>query len=202
MKFKFNIKFSFFILTILFFILTIFLINSTFARYLTALTATSTVEFGSWSILVNDQNIIENTNLSEFIIPVFNSNPTYIAEDKIVPTSSGYVKININYEEVSVPFEYKISFNQGNSTPLEDFKFTNYTIDGNSEIIVDDSVSSIIGTINPDGVTTERDFILNFAWIDDNSASLDDTQDTSYSRNFEDLNFLFNLEFTQLESVT
>lgn len=202
MKFKFNIKFSFFILTILFFILTIFLINSTFARYLTALTATSTVEFGSWSILVNDQNIIENTNLSEFIIPVFNSNPTYIAEDKIVPTSSGYVKININYEEVSVPFEYKISFKQGNSTPLEDFKFTNYTIDGNSEIIVDDSVSSIIGTINPDGVTTERDFILNFAWIDDNSASLDDTQDTSYSRNFEDLNFLFNLEFTQLESVT
>ena len=202
MKFKFNVKFNFFFFTVLFFILTIFLIRSTFARYLTALTTTSTVEFGSWSILVNNQNILENANLSECIIPIFNNNPTYIAEDKIVPTSSGYVTININYEKVSVPFEYKISFDQGNSTPLEDFKFTNYSIDGGSPIIVDDSVSSIIGTINPDGVTTERNFLLNFAWIDDESASLDDTQDTSYSRNFEDLNFLFNLEFTQLESVT
>ena len=202
MKLKFNIKFSFFILTVLFLISTIFLIYSTFARYLTALTTTSTVEFGSWSILVNNQNIMENANLSECIIPVFNSNPTYISEDTIVPTSSGYVEININYEEVSVPFEYKISFDQGNFTPLEDFKFINYTINGGSPIIVDNSITSIAGTINPDGVTTECDFVLNFAWIDDNSASLDDIEDTTYSRNFDKLNFLFNLEFTQLESVT
>lgn len=202
MKFKFNIKFSFFILTVLFLILTIFLISSTFARYITALTATSTVEMGSWSILVNNQNIIENANLSERIIPVFNSNPTYIAENTIVPTSSGYVEININYEEVSVPFEYKISFDQGNSTPLEDFKFINYSINGGSAIIVDDSNSSIIGTINPDGVTTERNFLLNFTWIDDNDSSFNDVQDTAYSRNFDKLNFLFNLEFTQLESLT
>ena len=202
MKFKFNIKFSFFILTVLFLILTIFLISSTFARYITALTATSTVEMGSWSILVNNQNIIENANLSEHIIPVFNSNPTYIAENTIVPTSSGYVEININYEEVSVPFEYKISFDQGNSTPLEDFKFINYSINGGSAIIVDDSNSSIIGTINPDGVTTERNFLLNFTWIDANDSSFNDVQDTAYSRNFDKLNFLFNLEFTQLESLT
>lgn len=199
---KFNIKFNFFVLTILFFILTIILITSTFARYLTALTATSTVEMGSWSILVNNQNIMENANLSEYIIPVFNGNPTYIAEDKIVPSSSGYVEINFNYEEVSVPFEYKISFAQGNSTPLDDFKLINYSIDGGSQIAVDDSFSSIVGTINPDGITTEHDFLLNFTWIDDNSNSLDDFEDTAYSRNFDELNFLFNIEFTQLESLT
>lgn len=199
MKLKFNIKLYFFILAILFLILTVFLINNTFARYITALTATSTVKMGRWSILVNDQNIVENSNLSERIIPVFNSNPTYIAEDKIVPTSTGYVTININYEEVSVPFEYKISFVQENSTPLADFKFTDYSIDGGSAIQVDNANSIIIGNITPDGITTEHNFLLNFAWVDDSSASLDDTKDTAYSRNFDELNLLFNLEFTQVE---
>lgn len=199
MKFKFNIKLYFFILAILFLILTVFLINSTFARYITALTTTSTVEMGRWSILVNNQNIMENSNLSERIIPVFNSNPNYIAEDKIVPTSTGYVTININYEEVSVPFEYKISFDQGNSTPLADFKFTDYSIDGGSAIQVDNANSIITGTITPDGITTEHNFLLNFAWVDDSSASFDDTEDTAYSRNFDELNLLFNLEFTQVE---
>ena len=199
MKFKFNIKLYFFILAILFLILTVFLINSTFARYITALTTTSTVEMGRWSILVNNQNIMENSNLSERITPVFNSNPNYIAEDKIVPTSTGYVTININYEEVSVPFEYKISFDQGNSTPLADFKFTDYSVDGGSAIQVDNANSIITGTITPDGITAERNFLLNFAWVDDPSASFDDTEDTAYSRNFDELNLLFNLEFTQVE---
>lgn len=198
MKFKFNIKLFFLFLTILFFILTAFLINNTFARYITSLTATSTVEMGRWLILVNNQNIIENSNLSERIIPVFNSNPTYIAEDKIVPTSTGYVTVNINYEEVSVPFEYKISFLQGNSTPLTDFKFTDYSIDGGPAIPVDNLNSIITGNITPDGITTEHNFLLNFAWLDDSSASLDDSKDTAYSRNFDELNLLFNLEFTQL----
>ena len=197
---KFNIKFCFFILTCIFLIFTVFLINSTFARYITALTATSTVEMGTWSIIVNNQNVVENSNLSECITPIFNSNPTYIADDKIVPTSTGYVEININYEEVNVPFEYKISFKQENSTILEDFKFTDYSIDGGTAIMVDNADSSIIGTINPDGLTTEHNFLLNFAWIDDESASFDDMEDTAYSRNFDELNFLFNLEFTQLDS--
>ena len=199
MKLKFNIKLCFFLLTILFFILTMFLINTTFARYITSLTTTSTVEMGKWLILVNEQNIMENSNLSEHIIPVFNSNPTYIAEDKIVPTSTGYVEININYEEVTVPFEYKISFIQENATPLEDFKFTDYSIDGGSAIQVDNTNSIITGTITPDDITTERNFLLNFAWIDNASASLDDIEDTAYSRNFDELNLLFNLEFTQVE---
>lgn len=202
MKFKFNIKLCFFLLTILFLILTLFLINNTFSRYITALTATSTVEMGRWSILVNNQNIMENSNLSERIIPVFNSNPTYIAEDKIVPTSTGYVEININYEEVTVPFEYKISFDQGNSTPLEDFKFTSYSIDGGSTVQVDNSNHIITGNITPDGITTKHDFLLNFAWVDDSSASLDDIKDTAYSRNFDELNLLFNLEFTQVEPAS
>lgn len=172
---------------------------STYARYLTALTATSTVELGSWLIKVNNQNIIENADLSEKIIPVFESNPEYIAEDKIVPTSTGYVEINIDYEKVNVPFKYEVSFSQGNSTILEDFKFTSYSINGGSLTSVDDSNTMITETISPTETNRTRSLLLNFAWIDNTDETLNDIQDTTYSRNFENLEFRFNVNFTQLQ---
>lgn len=199
MKYKLNLKLLFFILTLSFLLVTVFFMYSTYARYVTALTATSTVELGSWLIEVNNQNIIENSDLSEKIVPVFESNPEYIAEDKIVPTSTGYVEINIDYEKVNVPFKYEVTFSQGNSTVLEDFKFTSYSINGGSLISVDDSNSIITETIPPTETDRTRSLLLNFAWIDETGEAMNDIQDTAYSRNFENLDFRFNVNFTQLQ---
>lgn len=196
---KFNIKLCTFILAIFFFLFSVYLIYTTYARYVTALTATSTVELGSWMIEVNNQNIIENSDLSEKIIPIFNSNTEYIAEGKIVPTSTGYVEIDINYEKVNVPFEYKINFSQSNSTVLEDFKFTSYSIDGGSLVTVDDSNSIITETISPDETPRTRSLLLNFAWFDGTGETFNDINDTAYSRNFDELGLQFNIEFIQLQ---
>ena len=199
MKFKFNIKLCTFLLAIFFLLFSIYLMYTTYARYVTALTATSTVELGSWMIEVNNQNIIENSDLSEKIIPIFDSNTEYIAEGKIVPTSTGYVEIDINYEKVNVPFEYKISFSQSNSTILEDFKFTSYSIDGGSLITVDDSSPIITETISPTETPRTRSLLLNFAWVDGTGETFNDINDTAYSRNFDELGLQFNIEFIQLQ---
>lgn len=203
MKSKINIKTLFFLLSILFLILTIFLIQFTYARYITALTAKSYVEMGSWLIRVNNQNIIENSDVSDVITPVFDSNPQYIAEGKISPTSTGYVEITIDYQEVTVPFKYEISLEPDTNTILEDFKLISYSIDGGSTVSVDDSSSIITATIAPNETTRTRTIKLNFAWLDGaEDEALDDIEDTAYSRNVDALGLRFNMAFTQLQPTT
>lgn len=203
MKFKINMKVFFFFLAILFLILTIFLMRFTYARYITALTAKSSVEMGSWLIRVNNQNIIENSDVSDIITPVFDSNPQYIAEGKISPTSTGYVEITIDYQEVTVPFKYEIFLEHDTNTILEDFKLISYSVDGGSTVSVDDSSSIITATILPNETTRTRTLKLNFAWLDGGENEVfDDIQDTAYSHNVDALGLRFNMAFTQLQPTT
>lgn len=201
MKYKVNKKMLFFILTLFFLLLTIFLIRTTYARYVTSLTAKSSVEMGSWLITVNDRNILENSDVSDIIVPVFESNPEYIAEGKISPTSTGSVTITIDYQEVTVPFKYEISFEHDDSTLLEDFKFTGYSVDDGDIVSVTDSDDIITSEISPTETTRTRTFTLNFGWLDGelSGESLNDIQDTAFSRNNQELGLRFNIEFTQLQ---
>lgn len=199
MKSKINLKLFFFILTILFVILTIFLVRSTYARYITSLTAKSYVELGSWLIYVNDQNIMQNSDVSDKIIPVFNSNPEYIAEGKIVPTSTGYVEITIDHTNVTVPFRYEVSFALDDSTNLEDFKMIGYSING----VESESVDAVItDDVFPDEENKTQTLKLNFGWLDGEGEILDDIQDTAFSHNVDALGLRFNMVFTQLQPTT
>lgn len=202
MKYKVNKKILFFILGLLFLVLTIFLIRTTYARYVTSLTAKSTVELGSWLIRVNNQNIIQNSDVSDVVTPVFNSDSEYIAEGKISPTSTGHVEIAIDYQEVTVPFKYEISFANDSSTLLEDFKLSGYSVDGGSIVSVDNSNDIITGTILPDETTRTRTLKLNFGWIDGEGETLNDIQDTTFSRNNAELGLRFTIVFTQLQPTT
>lgn len=208
MKSKINMKLLFFVFALLFLTLAIITIQATYARYVTSLTAGGSVELGSWLIKVNDQNIMENSDLSNKIVPIFNKASEndefseYIAEGKLAPTSIGYVVITLDYSKVTVPFKYDISFSAVPSTTptfLEDFIFTSYSIDDGEEVTVDDSTVPITDTISPDDATRTRALKLNFAWFDGNGESFDDALDTSFSRNNDDLGMRFNLSFTQLQ---
>ena len=201
MKYKVNKKILFCFLALLFLVFTIFLFQTTYARYVTSLTAKSTVEMGSWLIRVNNQNIIENSDISDWVSPVFNSDSEYIAEGKISPTSTGNVLISLDYEEVTVPFKYEISFQADDSTFLEDFKLTGYSVDGGSVVSVSDSDTIITDTISPDETTRTRNFNLNFGWIDGDGSgeTLNDIQDTAFSRNNSEVGLRFTIEFTQLQ---
>lgn len=203
MNFKINKKILFFFFGMFFLAITIFLIQATYARYVTALTAKSTVEMGSWLIRVNNQNILQNSDLSEIITPVFNSDSEYIAEGKISPSSTGNVEISIDFEEVTVPFKYEISFETDESTLLEDFKLTGYSVDGGTIVPVNDSNTVITGMVSPDETNRTRNFNLNLGWIDgeDSNEALNDIQDTAFSRNNTELGLRFTIVFTQLQET-
>lgn len=202
MNSKFYIKILLFFAALIFLVITIMSIRNTYARYVTSLTAGGSVELGRWLIKVNDQNIIQDSNLSNKITPILDSS-NYIAEGKIVPSSTGYAEIEFNYQGVTVPFVYDIKFTCDESTVIEDFKLTSYSIDGAETVTVDDTFTSITETITPDNTTRTKTFKLNFAWLDetDEGATLTDIQDTERSRNIQDLGLRFDIEFTQLQPI-
>ena len=200
MNSKINMKLLFFLFSIIFLVLAIISIRTTYARYITSLTAGGSVELGTWLVLVNNQNVMENSDLSNTITPNFNIESSYIAEGKIAPTSTGYVEISLNYEEVSVPFKYDLSFTQDATTFLKDFKLISYSVDGGETITLDTTDDVITSTILPNETTRTRTLKLNFSWVD--AGELTDAQDTLYSNTVDNLQMRFNIAFTQLQPIT
>jgi len=208
MKSKINIKLLFFLFALLFLVLAIITIRSTYARYITSVASGGSAEMGSWFITVNNQDILTNSDLSNIIIPVLNKAneedeySEYIAQDKIAPTTVGYVEITLDYSKVTVPFRYDILFSPVSNTLLEDFTLTSYSIDGAEEIEIEDSSNPISAIIYPNDTTRQRTLKLNFEWFDGEGESYDDIADTAYSRENDEIGLRFNLEFTQLPSTT
>ena len=199
MKSKINIKLLFLILALLFLVLAIISIRTTYARYVTSLTAGGSVELGRWLIKVNDQNILDNADLSNIITPIFNEGSEYITEGKVAPASTGYTEIVIDYSKVTVPFKYDISFS---SDTISDFSLTSYSVDGGAEIPIADPSSPITDTILPTDATRTRTLKLNFAWYEGAGEQLDDTSDTTYALEYDEIGMLFDLQFTQLQPTS
>ena len=197
MKLNINKKSFFFIISVIFLILTIISIQITYARYVTSLTAKSTVELGSWLIRVNDQNIMANSDISAVVTPIFDSSE-YVSDGVLAPSSTGYVEINLDYNEVTVPFKYDISVAYDAEDALEDFKLTGYSIDDGETVTLEADSTVITATIAPTETTRTRKLKLLFSWYDGEGENLDDTEDTTYSNSGDDIKLNFVLKFTQL----
>lgn len=202
MNFKINKKLLLFYLAIIFLVLAIFTIRITYARYVTSLEAKSTVELGSWLILVNNQNILNNSDVSDLIIPSFSQDSEYITEGVIAPTSTGHVEITLDYSKVTVPFKYDISFTTATDTLLEDFVLKSYSVDGGEIVEITEENPLVSDTIDPTNETRTRTLKLNFEWVDDEDNSSDDIADTDFTRNHEELGLRFTMDFTQLQPTT
>ena len=197
MKLNINKKFSFFVISVIFLVLTIISIQITYARYVTSLTAKSTVELGSWLIRVNNQNIMENSDISAVVTPIFDSSE-YISDGVLAPTSTGNVEINLDYKEVTVPFQYDISVSSDDANDLEDFKLIGYSIDDGETTNLETDSTVITATIAPTEATRTRKLKLLFSWYDGEGEHFDDTEDTAFAASGENIKLNFVLKFTQL----
>lgn len=201
MKSKINIKLLFFLATIISLILTIISIRTTYARYVTSLTTKSYVELGKWLILVNNQDITNNSDVSSVVTPVFTTSD-YIATGNLAPTSSGAVEITFNYEDVTVPFTYNLSFSHEADSALADLKLLSYSVNDGELVNVDDPTTIITDTIYPTDTTRTRTFKLNFTWFDGEGESSNDIQDTVYANTVDKIGLRFNMEFIQIVQPT
>ncbi len=104
------------------------LMQETYAKYISSASANADLTVARWSILVNDQDIVENSNFTNTITPVF-SGTTHIKEGVIAPTAEGYFDIELDGTDTDVSFDYTISVDQSDDNTVTDLKISRYIMD-------------------------------------------------------------------------
>ena len=143
MKYKI-IKTLILILFVISFVISIYNIRSTLAKYQELVDTDYQVGIRKWLILVDGKDIQnEETVMSETITPYLVENE-HMKEGAIVPGREGYFEIDLDYTKTDVPFTYSFEIEQTNQTKLEDIEFFGYSIeDQGSEFLIDSTTDEI-----------------------------------------------------------
>ena len=127
---KINIIQIFFLLSL---IITICLINTTYAKYTENINPNLHVTLNQWLIKVNEQDIMGEESFENILAMQLNNDNDNINENVLVPASTGYMEYIINYENVGVNFDINIEI-QGIENIIQDIEVYVYSID-DGEII-------------------------------------------------------------------
>lgn len=100
--------------------------SNTYSRYVADTTGNLKMSFAQWQILVNNNDITNNSTSSIILKPVIEENK-YIENNKIAPSSSGYFDISIDPSNVDVAFNYSITLDVVNEN-IPDLIITKYAI--------------------------------------------------------------------------
>ena len=140
--------------------LTLSLMSNTYSRYVAGATSNVEMQFASWQILVNENDITSATTSSIELIPNIEANE-HIANNTIAPSSKGYFDINIDPTNVNVSFGYEY-------------------VEGDELEINTISNSTIEGTLNYDNTTEYEPFTIRiyFEWYDAEDNQMNDQADT------------------------
>ncbi len=141
-------------------------IQSSYAKYLSTASAIANVSISRWSIIVNNQDILENNNFSSTIVPSFESN-SHIADNIIAPTSRGSIQLVIDGTNTDVSYSETISFDLSNDTTIADIKITGYKV--NNESVYNfqaNEAHEIVRTHLRNDVYKTDTIIIYFEWID------------------------------------
>lgn len=187
-----------FIITFLSFILCIFFIKESYAKYITATSENATMNVARWRIIVNNKDIREGSTANATITPIFEGNE-HIAEGIIAPTSEGYFDLVIDATQADVSFKYDISFSVSKNSSVTDLVATKYSIN-NGEIIYLDrnnqSISNEVLQVNNTNTINIRVYVL---WDDGENSTMDNTADTEATKDGNTAKMDINLSFTQLK---
>ena len=176
---KIKRKIIFFIaLMSLFYCLT--LMQDTYAKYVSTASANADLTIARWNILINNQDILNNSDFSDSITPVFNGTTT-IKSDVIAPTAEGYFDIVINGEDTDVSFEYTISLDQAHDNTVDDLVITKYVINNEEHAYTDQDITGDILFNDSTKTKSIRFYVL---WDDDEATqTMDNEEDTLSAQN-------------------
>ena len=159
-------------------LLCLFFIQESYAKYVSSADERATMSIARWKILVNNEDIRNNSTAEMIINPVFPGNEN-MAENIIAPTSEGYFDLIIDAREADVSFEYKIEVGVNENSIVKDLIATKYSIDGGNTIAFASNNKIIKNTVlhrDNNNVITIRVYIM---WNDGEGSVMDNLQDTS-----------------------
>ena len=188
------------ILSCLWFIISFLVIRATYAKYLSSLGTNANIGIASWKILLNNQDIIENSNFSSNVNLVFPGNEYYLA-NYIVPDALGYFDLVIDSSEIVLPFRFTITASANSNNDIADAKIVGYSYPGQIDYItyLASNATSIQGSAN--GSVNSTTIRVYVSWNDDASTQLlNDIQDTAIALSSGEAVLDVTVSFEQLSS--
>lgn len=169
--------------------------QDTYAKYVSSAVETADLTIARWSILINDQDVVNESGFTDTITPVF-AGSTNIKSDVIAPTAEGYFDLVLNGENTDVSFQYTISIDTTDCA-VDDLIISKYEIDGTEYTYT--AGNNVTGSIlvNDDSQTQTVRFYVK--WNDDAATqTMDNVADTAASA--EDVaSFTVNVNLIQLQ---
>lgn len=185
-------------LAVLCLLLCIFLIQDTYAKYITTTNETANMTIARWKILVNNKDIRENSTTNATITPVFEGNNN-IKDNVIAPTSTGYFDLIIDATEVDVSFTYKIEISPSDTSPVKDLIATKYKIDNQEEIPLTKDSQVIENTILHKDNTTQINIRVYIMWDDSENSTMNNKEDTETTKEDKEAKMNVKLSFIQVK---
>ena len=194
-----------YILAFLSFVLCIFFIQESYAKYLTSTSENASINVARWRILVNNKDIREGNTADAVIVPVFDGNEN-IASGIIAPTSEGYFDLVIDATEADVSFKYNISiasedlyFSVNDDSAVSDLVATKYSINNGNVVDLNRDNQSITNEVLQANNTAPIYIRVYVIWDDEENSTMDNTADTEATKNGKTAKMNVNLSFIQLK---
>lgn len=151
------------------------LMQETYAKYVSSATANAELTIARWNVLVNNQDIMNNSNFSNTITPTF-AGTNHIRSGIIAPTAQGYFDITINGANTDVSFNYTVSLSLPTQNTVSDLVITKYAI-GQTEYTYS---SGVTGSILLNDAIREKTIRFYVEWNDDAATeNMDNADDTA-----------------------
>ena len=187
----------FLIFACLWIIISLLIIRSTYAKYLTSIDGGTNVNIAQWNLILNKQDILQNSDFSSTLSLKVPKSDYYI-EDYMVPGATGYYDLIIDSSNVSLPFRFHITCSVAENSDIKDAKIIGYSRNGISQITyLDDSKKEITDSVSETVDTCSVRVYVK--WIDnDSSETMNDTNDTSVAINNGNAIITTNISFEQI----
>ena len=164
--------------------LTLSLMSNTYSRYVADVDSNIDLLFAKWQILVNENDITNNTTTSINITPVMEENVN-VAENTVAPSSKGYFDIDIDPSNAGVSFDYSINLNIEDEN-MPDLMISKYAIldkdysEGDQITTTTILNNTIDGTVDYNA-TAHEPFTIRvfFEWYEGVDEKMDDEADTN-----------------------
>lgn len=177
------------------------LISTTYSRYVAGTNGNIDVMLAKWQLLINNQDITNETNSEMVITPVIEENNN-VKKNYLAPSSKGYFDINIDASNVDVSYSYDLTINTDNEE-LNNLLIYKYAIlpntynDGEKieyTTITDGKITNevLFDNNNPDFKYEPFTIRIYFEWYDDTDIN------TSISSDLDNYKINVSMKFKQL----
>lgn len=181
-------------------LLLINMMQETYAKYVSSADASSNFTIARWSFLVNTQDVLNNSDFSNTIVPVFENNIN-IRDGVIAPNARGYFDITIDSSNVGVSFDEVITVGKSNTNTVTDLVFTGYKKNNDATVNLNNQDSIVINNTHSLGSgSTTNTYRFFVKWNDALATeSMNNAADTA-AANGGVASVSVNLQFIQKSS--